>query len=262
MEFDKNRVYTAVNADELKIGSKCIFADTVRGLRRKVEEESDTNRVETFYRLHNTGADNKKNAVDNTQKEAVLELTKNIKNILCVEFAVTELPFSDTFYESLISECKLYSLNDREITEYCSWAVKETLKKPKNDIFNYFYNVATKKYFVAKFLSYKIENARKKECEIKPEKTKILNYITCPVCKVKHDYFHDCPNCSLPQNSDNNNQEIENYTIRFKLRKNERRKLDIELLKHENNRPKDLLNIKNYQIWNQVRNDIFQKYKK
>lgn len=29
MEFDKSRVYTAVNADELKIGSKCIFADTI-----------------------------------------------------------------------------------------------------------------------------------------------------------------------------------------------------------------------------------------
>ena len=57
MEFDKSRVYTAVNADELPIGSKCIFADTVRGLRIKVEER-DTNRVETFYRLHNTGADN------------------------------------------------------------------------------------------------------------------------------------------------------------------------------------------------------------
>lgn len=41
MEFDKNRIYTAVNADELKIGSKCIFADTVRGLRRKVEEDAD-----------------------------------------------------------------------------------------------------------------------------------------------------------------------------------------------------------------------------
>ncbi|WP_253707677.1 hypothetical protein [Treponema sp. OMZ 799] len=56
MEFDKSRVYTAVNADELKIGSKCIFADTVKGLRRKVEEDADC--VETFYRLHNTGADN------------------------------------------------------------------------------------------------------------------------------------------------------------------------------------------------------------
>jgi len=55
MEFDKNRIYTAVNADELKIGSKCIFADTVKGLRRKVEEDADC--VETFYRLHNNGGD-------------------------------------------------------------------------------------------------------------------------------------------------------------------------------------------------------------
>ena len=55
MEFDKSRVYTAVNADELQIGSRCVFADTVRGLRRKVEEDVDC--VETFYRLHNNGCD-------------------------------------------------------------------------------------------------------------------------------------------------------------------------------------------------------------
>ena len=55
MKFDKSRVYTAVNADELQIGSKCIFADTVKGLRRKVEEDADC--VETFYRLHNNGGD-------------------------------------------------------------------------------------------------------------------------------------------------------------------------------------------------------------
>ena len=55
MNFDKSKVYTAVNADELKIGSKCIFADTVKGLRRKVEE--DANCVETFYRLYNNGCD-------------------------------------------------------------------------------------------------------------------------------------------------------------------------------------------------------------
>ncbi|EMB19563.1 hypothetical protein [Treponema denticola] len=55
MEFDKSKVYTAVNADELQIGSRCIFADTVRGLRRKVEEDTDC--VETFYRLHNDGGD-------------------------------------------------------------------------------------------------------------------------------------------------------------------------------------------------------------
>ena len=55
MEFDKSRVYTALNADELQIGSKCIFADTVKGLRRKVEEDTDC--VETFYRLHNNSGD-------------------------------------------------------------------------------------------------------------------------------------------------------------------------------------------------------------
>lgn len=55
MTFDKSRVYTAVNAEELPIGSKCIFADTIRGLRRKIEE--NTTRVETFYRLHNNGGD-------------------------------------------------------------------------------------------------------------------------------------------------------------------------------------------------------------
>ena len=37
MEFDKSRVYTAVNADELKIGSTCIFADSLGELRAYVE---------------------------------------------------------------------------------------------------------------------------------------------------------------------------------------------------------------------------------
>jgi len=37
MEFDKSRVYTALNAGELKVGSKCIFADTIQELRQKVQ---------------------------------------------------------------------------------------------------------------------------------------------------------------------------------------------------------------------------------
>lgn len=40
MEFDKSRVFSAVNADELKSGSKCIFADTIYALREKVESDS------------------------------------------------------------------------------------------------------------------------------------------------------------------------------------------------------------------------------
>lgn len=39
MEFDKSRVYTALNADELKIGSKCIFADTIHDLRLYVQTD-------------------------------------------------------------------------------------------------------------------------------------------------------------------------------------------------------------------------------
>ena len=35
MEFDKSRIYTAVNADELPIGSKCVFADTIQGLKER-----------------------------------------------------------------------------------------------------------------------------------------------------------------------------------------------------------------------------------
>ena len=44
MEFDKSRVYTAVNADELPIGSKCVFANDLRELRRLVSIE-DTSQV-------------------------------------------------------------------------------------------------------------------------------------------------------------------------------------------------------------------------
>ena len=37
MEFDKNRIYTAVNADELKVGSLVICADTMEKLKLNVK---------------------------------------------------------------------------------------------------------------------------------------------------------------------------------------------------------------------------------
>lgn len=40
MEFDKSKVYTALNADEVKNGSRGYFADTINGLRDMVEQES------------------------------------------------------------------------------------------------------------------------------------------------------------------------------------------------------------------------------
>lgn len=41
MEFNKSRVYTALNADELKVGSKVIVADTIDELKRYVEDYCD-----------------------------------------------------------------------------------------------------------------------------------------------------------------------------------------------------------------------------
>lgn len=41
MEFDLSRVYTAVNADELKVGSRCIFANNIDSLKCKVKEGND-----------------------------------------------------------------------------------------------------------------------------------------------------------------------------------------------------------------------------
>ena len=38
MEFDKNRVYTALNADELKVGSAVIVANDLRSLQARVEK--------------------------------------------------------------------------------------------------------------------------------------------------------------------------------------------------------------------------------
>lgn len=45
MDFDKSRVYTAVNADELKVGSKVILADTLEKLKVAVNGNYITNLV-------------------------------------------------------------------------------------------------------------------------------------------------------------------------------------------------------------------------
>lgn len=41
MEFDLSRVYTALDADELEVGSRCIFANNLDSLKCKVEEGTD-----------------------------------------------------------------------------------------------------------------------------------------------------------------------------------------------------------------------------
>ena len=46
MEFDINRVYTAVNADEIKPGSKVFGADDLGSLRRIVEGNAEPDILE------------------------------------------------------------------------------------------------------------------------------------------------------------------------------------------------------------------------
>ena len=41
MKFDKSKVYTAVNADELKIGRRVILGDSLSELREEVEAEKE-----------------------------------------------------------------------------------------------------------------------------------------------------------------------------------------------------------------------------
>ncbi|UTC47705.1 hypothetical protein [Treponema vincentii] len=52
IEFDKSHVFSALNAEELKIGSKCFFANTTRALK-KIVQTSDTIYADTFIGLHN-----------------------------------------------------------------------------------------------------------------------------------------------------------------------------------------------------------------
>ncbi len=49
MEFDKSKVYTAVNADELKVGSKCYFADNLADLKELVTGQVEYNPQEDDY---------------------------------------------------------------------------------------------------------------------------------------------------------------------------------------------------------------------
>lgn len=48
MEFDKSKIYTAANADEVKIGSKGYFADNLMDLKSVVEEEYNLSEITTI----------------------------------------------------------------------------------------------------------------------------------------------------------------------------------------------------------------------
>jgi len=51
MEFDKSRVYSVATADDLPIGSECIFADTLYDLQQYVQEDSH---IDELVRVRNS----------------------------------------------------------------------------------------------------------------------------------------------------------------------------------------------------------------
>ena len=55
MQFDKSRVYTALNAEDLPIGSRCIFADTLGALSAKVQSEEYKDFIIILKRIYNDG---------------------------------------------------------------------------------------------------------------------------------------------------------------------------------------------------------------
>lgn len=49
MKFDKNRLYTAFNADKVKVGSKGYFADSISELKRKINESEAPSTLTKIY---------------------------------------------------------------------------------------------------------------------------------------------------------------------------------------------------------------------
>ena len=65
MKFDKSKVFTALNADEVKCGSKGYFANTLAGLRLNVLNEqanlcelTDVYNESVIYRFETNDGDN------------------------------------------------------------------------------------------------------------------------------------------------------------------------------------------------------------
>ncbi len=51
MKFDENKVYTALNADKLKVGSRVIVADNLALLKKRVAAYHDNGDVKRFIKI-------------------------------------------------------------------------------------------------------------------------------------------------------------------------------------------------------------------
>ena len=52
MKYDKNKVFTASNAEDLPIGSLCVFADTLQDLQQTVESSYVYERMKILTKLY------------------------------------------------------------------------------------------------------------------------------------------------------------------------------------------------------------------
>lgn len=57
MEFDKSRVYTALNADELKVGSKVVLADDLANLKYCVEHNNKDDIIDILVEIRSEAHD-------------------------------------------------------------------------------------------------------------------------------------------------------------------------------------------------------------
>lgn len=76
MEFDKSRVYTSLNADELKAGDKVIVANSPYYLKKQVEEDDVTDEI--MYIAPDT--DDKRFRVDRSGEFALAYLVERKEN--------------------------------------------------------------------------------------------------------------------------------------------------------------------------------------
>lgn len=123
MEFDKSRVYTALNADELQIGSKCIFADTVEELKQRVLNAEVF--VKTLSRVYTESED------------ARFVCEEDIKHLLAYIIEPPKdsgyKPFSDI--EKALIEIELHNWWVRHRYGDISLITSYNKKSPSNDVY-------------------------------------------------------------------------------------------------------------------------------
>ncbi len=88
MEFDKSKVYTALNADEVKVGSKGYFADNLSALKRVVEQE-DTSAYGKLDKIYDDSCSYRFLQMEELQDYALFYLVEEAKE-------KTIRPYKDT----------------------------------------------------------------------------------------------------------------------------------------------------------------------